>query len=73
MPAFSKDTAPKVEDFGPAVDHQGELDGYTAEFVTIREGHSLAADAQGPSRRQLPVPALGLPVRRQPDGHLCRS
>jgi hypothetical protein len=47
MPAFSKDTAPKVEDFGPAVDHQGELDGYTAEFVTIREAHSLAAMLKG--------------------------
>jgi hypothetical protein len=47
MPAFSKDTAPKVEDFGPAVDHQGELDGYTAEFVTIREGHSLAPMLKG--------------------------
>jgi hypothetical protein len=47
MPAFSKDTAPKVEDFGPAVDYQGELDGYTAEFVTIRAGHSLAAMLKG--------------------------
>jgi hypothetical protein len=47
MPAFSKDTAPKVEDLGPAVDHQGELDGYTAEFVTIRQGHSLAAMLKG--------------------------
>src|SRR5580693_3830598 len=47
MPAFSKDTAPKVEDFGPAVDHQGELDGYTAEFVTIRESHSLAPVLKG--------------------------
>jgi hypothetical protein len=47
MPAFSKDTAPSVQDFGPAIDRKGELEGYTAEFVTIREGHSLAPVLKG--------------------------
>ena len=47
MPAFSKDTAPKIEDLGPAVDHSGELADYTAEFVTIRQAHSLAAMLKG--------------------------
>jgi hypothetical protein len=27
--------------------HQGELDGYTAEFVSIRQGHSLAPMLKG--------------------------
>jgi hypothetical protein len=47
MPAFSKDTAPSVQDSGPAIDRKGELEGYTAEFVTIREGHSLAPVLKG--------------------------
>jgi hypothetical protein len=47
MPAFSKDTAPNVQDSGPAIDRKGELEGYTAEFVTIRDGHSLAPVLKG--------------------------
>ena len=47
MPAFSKDTAPNVQDAGPAVDRGGELEGYTADFVTIRQAHSLAAMLKG--------------------------
>jgi ethanolamine utilization protein EutQ (cupin superfamily) len=47
MPALSKDTAPSVEDAGPALDLSGDLAGYTAEFVTIRQGHSLAAMLKG--------------------------
>jgi uncharacterized cupin superfamily protein len=47
MPAFSKDTAPNVEDAGPAIDRGGELADYTADFVTIREGHSLAPVLKG--------------------------
>jgi Cupin domain len=42
MPKVSKDTAPDVVDFGKAVDHTAELDGYTVNFVTIRETHDLA-------------------------------
>ena len=52
MPAFSKDTAPNVQDVGPAVDRGGELEGYTADFVTIRQGHSLA-----PCSRAFPATA----------------
>jgi hypothetical protein len=47
MPAFSKDTAPNVEEFGPAVDRGGPLADYTAEFVTILQGHSLAPVLKG--------------------------
>jgi hypothetical protein len=47
MPRFSKDTAPNVEDFGPAIDRNGDLDGYTINFVTIRQTHSLEALLKG--------------------------
>jgi ethanolamine utilization protein EutQ (cupin superfamily) len=47
MPAISKTTAPNVQDVGPALDLGGELAGYTAEFVTIRQGHSLAPVLKG--------------------------
>ena len=47
MPAFSKDTAPNVQAGGPAVDRGGDLAGYTADFVTITQGHSLAPVLKG--------------------------
>jgi uncharacterized cupin superfamily protein len=47
MPAFSRDTAPNIEAMGPAEDRGGELAGYTADFVSIRQGHSLAAVLKG--------------------------
>ena len=64
MPKISKESAPNVEDFGPALDLSGQLDDYTVDFVTIRQEHSLAGMFRA-TRRQLPVPALGLPVRRR--------
>ena len=36
MPKLSKDSAPNVQDAGPAVDHNGDLDDITVSFVTIR-------------------------------------
>jgi hypothetical protein len=47
MPKLSKDTAPDIEDAGPAMDRGGPLDEYTVDFVTIREGHSLAPVLKG--------------------------
>ena len=47
MPRLSKDSAPDVEDFGPAIDRGGQLDDYTVDFVTIRQGHSLAPMLKG--------------------------
>ena len=47
MPALSKATAPDVQDFGMGLDQKGDLAGYTAEFVTIRQGHSLAMMLKG--------------------------
>jgi len=42
MPKLSKDSAPNVQDAGPAVDRSGDLDDTTISFVTIRQSHSLA-------------------------------
>ncbi len=42
MPKLSKDSAPNVQDAGPAVDRSGDLDDTTVSFVTIRQSHSLA-------------------------------
>ena len=47
MPKISRETAPNVEDFGPALDRGGHLDDYTIDFVTIRQGHSLAEMLKG--------------------------
>ena len=47
MPRLSKDSAPNVQDAGPAVDRSGDLDDTTVSFVTIRQGHSLAPLLRG--------------------------
>jgi hypothetical protein len=47
MPRISKDSAPNVQDAGPAIDRSGDLDDITVSFVTIRQGHSLAPLLRG--------------------------
>jgi len=47
MPKLSKDSAPNIQDAGPAIDRSGDLDDTTVSFVTIREGHSLASLLRG--------------------------
>jgi hypothetical protein len=42
MPKLSKQTASVVEDFGVAEDRHDDIDGYTVNFVTIRQSHDLA-------------------------------
>jgi mannose-6-phosphate isomerase-like protein (cupin superfamily) len=42
MPKVSKDTADEVVDFTVAEDRTSDLDGYTVNFVSIRETHDLA-------------------------------
>jgi mannose-6-phosphate isomerase-like protein (cupin superfamily) len=42
MPKTSKDSTDKVVDFPVALDRSSDLDGYTVNFVTIRETHDLA-------------------------------
>jgi hypothetical protein len=53
MPKLSKDSAPNVQDTGPAVDRNGDLDDTTVDFVTIRQSHSLAS-LRAPSRSRYP-------------------
>ena len=47
MPRLSKDSAPNVQDAGPAVDRSGDLDDIMVSFVTIRQSHSLAPLLRG--------------------------
>jgi hypothetical protein len=42
MPKVSKQSATNVKDFGVAEDRSADLDGYTVNFVSIRESHDLA-------------------------------
>ena len=41
MPKVSRESAPNVEDQGPAIDRWADLDGYRAEFVTINADSDL--------------------------------
>jgi mannose-6-phosphate isomerase-like protein (cupin superfamily) len=47
MPKVSRDTASRIEDFGKAEDRTDELEGYTVNFVTIKETHDLAEMLKG--------------------------
>ena len=42
MPKLSKQSASLVDDFGVAEDRHDDIDGYTVNFVTIRQTHDLA-------------------------------
>jgi hypothetical protein len=60
MPKVSKDSAPKVQDFGLALDRSGHLaDDYTVDFVTVRQGHSLAEMLRGLPGDSCPCPHWG--------------
>jgi hypothetical protein len=59
MPAISKTTAPNVADFGLAIDAGGDLDGYTFDFVSIRETHSVAPMLKGLPGDRCPCPHWG--------------
>ena len=47
MPKVSRESASKVQDFGVAEDRTEEFDGYTVNFVTIRQDHDLAPMLKG--------------------------
>jgi hypothetical protein len=47
MPKVSRESAPQVREFGATEDRTGELDGYTVNFVSIRESHDLAPMLKG--------------------------
>lgn len=59
MPKVSLDTAPEVEDYGPARDVSGEVDDYTVNFVTIKQSHSLAGMFKGLPGEACPCPHWG--------------
>jgi hypothetical protein len=42
MPKVSKEGTTKIADFGVAEDRSSDVDGYTINFVSIRESHDLA-------------------------------
>lgn len=42
MATVSITTADTVEDYGPALEHTGTVEGYTVDFVTIKETMDLA-------------------------------
>jgi hypothetical protein len=42
MPKASKESTTEIKDFGVAEDRTGYLDGYTANFVSIRRDRDLA-------------------------------
>jgi hypothetical protein len=42
MPKVSKTSAANVKDFGVAEDRSSDVDGYTINFVSIRQTHDLA-------------------------------
>ena len=42
MPKASSATADNVADFGVAIDRSSKLDGYSVNFVTIKQSHDLA-------------------------------
>jgi mannose-6-phosphate isomerase-like protein (cupin superfamily) len=47
MPRVSKQSAATVEDYGIAEDRHEDVDGYTVNFVTIREASDLAPMLKG--------------------------
>jgi len=59
MPKISKESAPHVEDLGPATDLNGPVDDYTVNFVTIRQEHSLAELLRGLPGDSCPCPHWG--------------
>jgi hypothetical protein len=59
MPKLSAHTAPQVQDFGLGTERGGDLDGYTVNFVSIRQGHSLDGMFKGLPGDACPCPHWG--------------
>jgi hypothetical protein len=59
MSRMSKESAPNVEEHGPALDISGPLDDHTVNFVTIRQAHSLAGLLTGLPDGRCPCPHWG--------------
>ena len=63
MPKLSKQSATKVDDFGVAEDRHDELDGYSVNFVDIRESHDLAPMLAALPSGNCPCPHWGYVVK----------
>ena len=63
MPKVSKQTATLVDDYGVAEDRHEELDGYSVNFVSIREGHDLAPMLKALPGGKCPCPHWGYLVK----------
>ena len=73
MSKASKETTPITMDFEIAEDRSCQLEGFTVNFVTIRQDPDLAPMLAEPARRHVPLPALGRHDQGSDDGALCRS
>lgn len=59
MPKTPREAASEVVDYGPVEDRTEHFDGYTLNFVTIKQDSDLTPLLKGLPGRQLPVPAFG--------------
>ena len=63
MPKVSKDTAAHVDDYGIAEDRHEDLDGYTVNFVSLREDMDLAPMLKGLPDDQCHCPHWGYVIK----------
>ena len=70
MAKTNKATAPVTMDFEIAEDRSCELEGYTVNFVTIRQSHDLAPMLASLPGRNVSLPALGSRDQGSDDSHL---
>ena len=59
MPKVSKESVTEVRDYGVAEDRTGNLDGYTVNFVSIRQDHDMAPMLSGLPGGRCPCPHWG--------------
>ncbi len=62
MPKASKESVTEIKDFGVAEDRTGYLDGYTVNFVSIRQDHDLAPMLSGLPEGRCQCPHWGYVV-----------
>ena len=63
MPKVSKQSATQVDDFGVAEDRHEELDGYSVNFVSIRQHHDLGPMLSVLPGGKCPCPHWGYVVK----------
>ena len=63
MPKVSKESVTEVRDYGVAEDRTGDLDGYTVNFVSIRQDHDLAPMLSGLPGGRCSCPHWGYVVK----------